>query len=258
MKPLDQYEQIAEKICDFIRTKTSEANSSGVVFGLSGGIDSAVTAFLCTRAIGKEKCLALILPHDDITPESETIDGIDIAKKLGISYKICNIASILKQFKAEITLDSDKLASGNLLARIRASVIYYHANIMNYLVVGTDDKSEYLIGYFTKYGDGASDILPIKNLYKTEVQMLGSYLKIPDKIINKIPGPHLWKNHNSQTELGMEYRIIDTILESYFDKNMNINSIITDLGISSQTVNKIIDLYKNSQHKRELQPSCNI
>ena len=108
----------------------------------------------------------------------------------------------------------DKLAHCEilLLARIRASVIYYHANAMNYLVVGTDDKSEYLIGYFTKYGDGASDILPIKNLYKTEVQKLGSYLKIPDKIVKKIPGPHLWKDHDSKTELGIEYTTIDTIL----------------------------------------------
>ena len=258
MKQLDQYEQIAEKICNFIRTKISETNSSGVVFGLSGGIDSTVVAFLCTRALGKEKCLALILPHDDITPESETIDAIEVAKKLGINYKICNIAPILKQFKSETALDSDKLATGNLLARIRASAIYYHANAMNYLVVGTDDKSEYLIGYFTKYGDGASDILPIKNLYKTEVQRLGSHLKIPNKIVKKIPGPHLWKDHNSQTELGIEYATIDIILESYFDKNMNVDSIITDFGLSHQTVNKIIDLYKNSQHKRELQPSCNI
>ena len=258
MKQLDQYEQIVEKICNFIRTKISETNSSGVIFGLSGGIDSAVVAFLCTRALGKKKCLALMLPHDDITPESETVDAIEVAKKLDISYKICNIAPILKQFKSETTLDSDKLATGNLLARIRASVIYYHANTMNYLVVGTDDKSEYLIGYFTKYGDGASDILPIKNLYKTEVQKLGSYLKIPDKIIKKIPGPHLWKDHNSQTELGIEYATIDIILESYFDKNMDIDSIITDHGIDRHVVNKVINLYKNSQHKRELQPSCDI
>ena len=258
MRQLDQYEQIAEKICNFIHVKISETNASGVVFGLSGGIDSAVIAFLCTRALGKEKCLALILPHEDITPEDETTDAIEMVKKLGIRYKICNVASVLKQFKSEMALDSDKLATGNLLARIRASVIYYHANTLNYLVAGTDDKSEYLIGYFTKYGDGASDILPIKNLYKTEVQKLGSHLNVPAKIVNKIPGPHLWKDHNSQTELGIEYTTIDTILESYFDKNMDIDSIITDLGIASKTVNKVIDLYKNSQHKRELQPSCDI
>ena len=110
MKQLDQCEQVAEKICDFIRTKISETNSSGVVFGLSGGIDSAVIAFLCTRALGKEKCLALILPHDDITPESETTDAIEVAKKLDINYKICNVAPILKQFKFEMALDS-KLAT---------------------------------------------------------------------------------------------------------------------------------------------------
>ena len=255
---LEQYGKVTEKICEFIHTKTLETNSSGVVFGLSGGIDSAVIAYLCTRALGKEKCLALILPHEDITPESETNDAIEIINKLNINYKICNIAPIMKQFQSETKLDSDKLALGNLLARIRASIIYYHANTMNYLVVGTDDKSEYLIGYFTKYGDGASDILPIKNLYKTEVQKLGSYLKIPDKIVKKIPGPHLWKDHDSKTELGIEYATIDTILENYLGKNMNVDSIITDLGISRQTVDKIINLYKNSQHKRELQPSCDI
>ena len=111
---LEQYEKITEKICEFIHTKTLETNSSGVVFGLSGGIDSAVTAYLCTRALGKEKCLALILPHEDITPESETNDAIEIINKININYKICNIAPIMKQFQSETKLDSDKLALGNL------------------------------------------------------------------------------------------------------------------------------------------------
>ena len=92
---LEQYEKITEKICEFIHTKTLETNSSGVVFGLSGGIDSAVTAYLCTRALGKEKCLALILPHEDITPESETNDAIEIINKININYKICNIRHCL-------------------------------------------------------------------------------------------------------------------------------------------------------------------
>ena len=254
----EQYGQITKKICNFLISKVSETNSKGIVFGLSGGIDSTVTAFLCKRALGSEKCLAILLPHTEITPDSETNDAIEMATDLGIPYKICNITSILQEYNTSIILNSDKLATGNLLARIRASIIYYHANSMNYLVAGTDDKSEYLIGYFTKYGDGASDILPIKNLYKTQVQHLGRYLGVPQKMVEKIPGPHLWKDHDSQTELGIKYDVIDMILENHFDKNMTPEDIVLKCGVAQKSVDKILSLYKQSQHKRELQPSCDI
>lgn len=254
----EQYDQITEKICKFLVSQVDTTNSKGIVFGLSGGIDSTVTAFLCKRALGAEKCLAILLPHTDITPDSETTDAVEVAKDLGIPYKICNITSILDQYKSDVDLNTDKLATGNLLARIRSSIIYYHSNAMNYLVAGTDDKSEYLIGYFTKYGDGASDILPIKNLYKTQVQELGKHLGVPSKLVDKIPGPHLWKDHDSQTELGITYDVIDMILQSHFDKNMTTEAIVSECGIEQESVNKILSLYKKSQHKRELQPSCDI
>ena len=153
-----------------------------MVFGLSGGIDSAVTGHLCRRAMG-DRCLAMIMPNLEFTPDSETDDGLAVATQLSIRHKVIPIDKIsnLVSF-GNATDDSPgdrpsrmKRAIGNLNARIRAVILYYEAQKNNYLVVGTDDKSEYLIGYFTKYGDGACDMLPLASLYKTRVLELGRF-----------------------------------------------------------------------------------
>ena len=139
------------------------------------------------------------------TPAEDSIHGIDIAQKLGIDYKEIPIDSILNEFLSVSQLEDNDLAIGNLKARIRMSLIYYYANQKNYLVTGTGNKSEILIGYFTKHGDGACDFEPIGDLYKTEVFELSRLLDVPTEIIDKPPRAGLWDNQSDEAEIGMSY-----------------------------------------------------
>lgn len=142
-----KYDKVVQKIVSFIRKKVREAGANGVVIGLSGGIDSALTAYLAARALPKEKILALVMPDTRITPKQDIDDARVLAKKLGVDYAIIDIAPIHRAFMKHIA-KRDKVAEGNLRARIRMAILYYYANLLNRLVIGTGDKSEYLLGYF--------------------------------------------------------------------------------------------------------------
>ncbi|RLI81584.1 NAD(+) synthase, partial [Archaeoglobales archaeon] len=163
-----EWEKVTDTICNFIERYIKESNADGVVVGLSGGVDSSTVAFLCVRALGKERVLGLVMPEVGITAEEDIRDAIDIAEILGIKYKTVEINEIVNLFKEKLG-EGGKLAEANLKPRIRMIINYYHANRMNRLVAGTGNKSELMIGYFTKYGDGGVDFLPIGDLYKTEV-----------------------------------------------------------------------------------------
>lgn len=201
---LEKYTRLIKDAQAFIKYTVEDASADGVIFGLSGGIDSAVVAHLCAKIYPKNS-LAVIMPNDDFTPSSETDDGLLVAKKLGIEYEVVPIKDISDSYEP----DDKKIIRGNLNARIRANILYMKAAQKNYLVCGTSDKSEFMIGYFTKYGDSASDFMPIVNLYKTEVQEMAKYLDVPQHIIEKKPGAHLYKNHNAFEELGLTYDTID-------------------------------------------------
>lgn len=242
-----QWAEVASGMEDFIRERVRGAGANGVVFGLSGGVDSAVVAHLCARALNKERCMALLMPNDSFTPSSETKDGILVATNLAIHYQIIPIQSISD---AATTHDTDRpeikrRATGNLNARIRAALLYYEAQKRQYLVVGTSDRSEYMMGYFTKYGDGACDMLPIVSLYKTQVQRLARFLQVPSHIIEKEPSPHLWNGHKSVDELGLRYDAIDAIL-------MNDHTTLEGLHIPPDKIEHIRHLVRTSEHKRHM------
>ena len=247
------YDLIQKKIGNFLKTELDERRSSGVVFGLSGGIDSAVIATLCAKFV-KEKSLALIMPNSKITPKSETEDAIKIVDAHAIEYKLIDIGFIHKEYSKY--LEPNPLAFGNLGARIRANILYYYANARNSLVLGSSDRSEFLIGYFTKFGDGASDLLPIVSLYKTQIREFAKALNISPEIITKPSGPHLWEGHTAETELGLTYEEIDSILHCMIDKNLAIDetSKITEIAISE--VDKVYRMYKKSEHKRTMATPC--
>ena len=149
------YNSISTRIQEGLKQKIEETNSNGVIFGLSGGIDSAVIAYLCNNAV-KEKTLAVIMPDSKVSPESETSDAIKIVDALGLDYKLLDINSIHKEFN--MVLEPEDRALGNLRARIRMNILYYYANLKNLVTLGSSDKSEFNIGYFTKFGDGAADV----------------------------------------------------------------------------------------------------
>jgi NAD+ synthase len=242
-----KYEDEINRIQNKIKKKILETNTEGVIFGLSGGIDSAVIAYLCNNAI-KDKTLAIIMPDSKISPESETNDAIQIVDKLGINYKLLDINLIHKEYSK--VLEPNDKALGNLRARIRMNILYYYGNAKNLLVLGSSDKSEFNIGYFTKFGDGAADVLPIASLYKTQIREMARHLDISNSIIEKKSSPHLWPNHEAEHEIGATYEEIDTILYSILELKFPIDEISKSTKISEEKVQKIYQLYKKSKHKR--------
>ena len=237
-----------DDIVEFVQNKVSEANANGLVVGLSGGIDSTLAAFLACEAVGKENVFGIVMPSTT-TPTEDKLHGTVIAQLLGINYKEIAIDSILNEFLSVTQLEEDKLSIGNLKARIRMSIIYFYANSKNYLVSGTGNKSEILIGYFTKHGDGACDIEPIGDLYKTDVYQLAKYLEIPQEIIDKPPRAGLWNNQTDEDEIGMTYELLDKILYRNLEKDIDAKSIADELDIEVDEVNNIINRVYRNKHK---------
>ena len=243
------YSKIADAIEKFLAEKIEKANAKGVILGLSGGIDSAVIAYICKRNL-KEKTLALIMPDTEITPKSETEDALKMIALTGIEYKLIDINPIVKEYS--MYLEPNAKSRGNLRARVRTNILYYYANAKNYLVLGSSDKSEHMIGYFTKHGDGASDITPIISLYKLQVRGIAKYLQVPSNIISKKSSPHLWKDHEAENELGISYEEIDSILYCLFEKKLSIEETEKITLIEKSKIQKIQELHSKSEHKRLL------
>jgi len=185
-----------------------QRHAKAVVIGLSGGIDSAVVAALCTKALGKKNVLALIMPEKR---DQHYKDALAYAKQLGIEYKVIDIAPIVKQFD-KVCKPANKKARANIRARVRMTLLYYYSNLLDRRVAGTSNRSELEIGYFTKWGDGAADFLPIAHLYKSQVNGLARELGVPEKIIRKKPTAGLWRGQSDEGELGISYAELDAAL----------------------------------------------
>ena len=240
------YASITETIEGFLSEQIEKNHVKGVILGLSGGIDSAVLAYICKRKL-KDKTLAIIMPDTSITP-TETEDALKMISLTRIEHKLIDIKPIINEYA--MYLEPNEKARGNLRARVRTNILYYYANIKNYLVLGSSDKSEHLIGYFTKFGDGASDLTPIISLYKLQVREIAKYLGVPDNVISKKSSPHLWKNHEAEEELGASYEEVDSILYCLFEKKLSIDETVKTTQIEKSIVEKIHELNINSEHKR--------
>jgi len=241
------YASITETIEKFLSEQIEKNHAKGIVLGLSGGIDSAVLAYLCKRKL-KEKTLAIVMPDTSITPKIETEDALKMIALTGIEYKLVDIKPIVNEYT--MYLEPNEKSRGNLRARVRTNILYYYANMKDYLVLGSSDKSEYQIGYFTKFGDGASDLTPIISLYKLQVREIAKYLGVPENIISKKSSPHLWKDHEAEEELGASYEEIDSILYCLFEKKLSIEETSNIAQIEKSVVEKIYELNINSEHKR--------
>ena len=247
---------ITNCITDFIRNEVTTANSQGIVLGLSGGLDSSVALYLATKALGNNKVLGLILPDKKVSQQSDIDDAIELSQKIGINYHVIDITEIKQKYIDILPLE--KIAIGNLTARLRMNLIYYYANIEHKLVLGTSDKSELMIGYFTKFGDGAADVLPLANIYKTEVREIAKYLNLPKKILLKKSTPSLWKDQSAEDEIGMEYEKIDTILKNLAEnisENTN-NKYLLKKGIDKNDILFIKHLLSKNKHKITLPKIC--
>ena len=243
------------EIIGFVRDTFANSRAKGIVVGLSGGIDSAVTAGICVKAIGPEKVTGLLLFEKKTIEGTDSRDAKELARKLEIETLEFPIDEVFNSFVANFPVKTkDRVTIGNLKARIRMTSLYFIANARNLLVAGTGDRSEDLIGYFTKYGDGGVDFLPIAHLYKTQVKSLGEYLGLLSQILNKPSSPNLWEGHKATDEIPLDYSILDLALVSLFDLKMQPKEAAMVLEIDEEKLEEILRLYNASAHKRTYPP----
>ena len=252
-KPID-------KITSFIKSKVDEAGADGVVVGLSGGVDSALSFTLAVKALGSDNVKTLVMPDQRVTPKEDVNDAIELSKSFGVQPHIIDISPIVDVYTSSIPVheETDTMPVGNLRARIRMTLLYYYANKYNLLVLGTGDRSEILIGYFTKYGDGGVDILPIGALYKSQVRKTAEIMGVPKKIAYKPSSPRLVPGHLAEKELGITYDIVDAVLHLYFDRKLSKENVCSVDGIECNHVDRIIARYNATHHKRTIPPSPSI
>lgn len=263
---------IIRSVTQFIKSEIKARESEGVIVGMSGGVDSSVATLLAVKALGAEKVFGLILPDSSVTPKKDTEDAEKFAKKLGIKYKVIELGKIKNQFLRR--LPKSKMAKANFLVRLRMSILYYYAALTNSLVLGTGDKSELRLGYFTKYGDAAVDLMPIGDLYKTEVRELAEFMQIPLKISRKKSSARLWKGQTTEGEIGLAYEKIDSILMTIDRlqrgrkissmRQQSLRDVISKItrrdkhGYSLAEVKRVLEMIEKNGHKLNPPPICRI
>ncbi|MHA1769246.1 MAG: NAD+ synthase [Candidatus Thorarchaeota archaeon] len=247
---LTDLEEAKTRIVDFISDYVRTAKAKGVVMGLSGGIDSALVCSLAVEALGPERVLVEFLPVRAEDDAKNLADARNLADRLGVEAELFELEPVIKAFEP---LGLDRVSRGNLAARMRMAVCYARANQRGMLVIGTGNKTEILTGYFTKYGDGGVDLLPIANLYKVNVQQLSEYMGIPRAIIEKPPSAGLWEGQTDEGELGVLYDEIDKMLYLRFERGVDWNGL-EEMGFDKAKVDRVRSLYLRSQHKREPLP----
>ena len=246
----DDYEKPRKIIVDFIRDYVSKAGVKGVILGLSGGIDSSLVAGLACEALGHQKVRGIMLPVDADKDAQNVTDARELAESLQIKHELFELKEAIAAYDS---LSLEKVALGNLAARLRMVTWYARANQENLLVIGTGNKTELMIGYFTKYGDGGTDFLPIGDLYKDNVWSLSRHIGIPEKIVKKAPSAGLWKGQTDEGEIGISYAELDSILFLHLERGMNEKEIV-EFGIEEAKVQKVFRMMRSSQHKREPLP----
>jgi len=247
------FSEIETRIIRFIKEYVSNSQSTGIVLGLSGGIDSATTAALCSKAIGSQNVLALLLPEEETKKQEDINDAKDVAKQFNIETQTVDISPALERIYTTIPVydQKDQICKGNIKARTRMIFLYYYANKFNKIVCGSSDKSETLMGYFTKWGDGAADIAPIMDLYKTQVRKLAINLGISERIALKPATPALWPNQSAEDEMGIKYETLDLILYG-LERFMAINKIANQLNVDQSIVEAVKKRWLANEHKRQL------
>jgi NAD+ synthase len=247
------FSEAEKRICRFIKEYVENAGAKGIVLGLSGGIDSGTIAALSSRAIGGNKVLGLMLPEEENFSQKDIDDAKVVAEKFGLQTQICDLSNVLGYLYKGIPVfdPKDRLCKGNLKARTRMIYLYYYANKFSRIVCGSSDKSETMMGYFTKWGDAATDITPIMDLYKTQVRKLAIHLGIPQELALKPSTPALWPAQLAETELGIKYETLDLILYG-LEKFMKTDEIADQLNIQKSIINAVKSRWLANEHKRRM------
>ena len=258
----DELETTHDHVTEFIRDTVDAAGAEGAVLGLSGGIDSTLTAYLAVEALGEDGLKGLVLPSEANTDENMG-DAERVAEELGIEYEVIEIQPIVDAFldaHPDVTEDNAteepyRTAAGNVSVRTRGILNYFVANVENRIVLGTGNRSETLTGYFTKYGDQAVDCNPIGNLYKQQVRQLAARAGVPDDLVAKEPSAEMWVGQTDEEEMGVDYDTLDAILALRVDGPLSTSAAVRHLGVSEREVEAVVDLVEGSAHKREMPPA---
>lgn len=247
------FSETQKRICRFIKEYVENAGAKGIVLGLSGGIDSGTIAALSSLAIGGENVLGLMLPEKENFNQKDIDDARVVAEQFHLETQVCDMSEVLSSFYGDIPVfeQSDRLCKGNVKARTRMVYLYYYANKLNRIVCGSSDKSETMMGYFTKWGDAAADIAPIMDLYKTQVRKLAIHLGIPKELALKPSTPALWPNQLAELELGIKYETLDLILYG-LERFMTPEELADQLSIEKVIVDKVKSRWLANEHKRRM------
>ncbi len=243
-------------IAEFIRAQLAQAGFGKVLLGLSGGIDSALVAYLAAEAIGPQNVLAILMPYKTSSPASRG-DAETIVDDLGLPSELVDISPIVDGYFDESRAGAAPLRRGNFMARARMMVLYDHSVTWGGLVIGTGNKTEALIGYSTLWGDSASAFNPIGDLYKSQVRQLSAAVGVPDAVIAKAPSADLWPGQTDEDEVGFSYAEVDRILFRLVDRRLSLDEVVAD-GFERELVERVDRMVAGSEFKRQVPPIAKI
>ena len=250
MNKLDlNLKEVHNELVEFLRENFKKAGFSKAVLGLSGGIDSALVAYLLRDALGKENVLAIMMPYKSSNPDSLNHAKL-VIEDLGINSKTIEITDMIDAyFKNE--KEATSLRMGNKMARERMSILFDYSSKENALVIGTSNKTEIYLGYSTQFGDSACALNPIGDLYKTNIWDLSRYLKIPNELIEKKPSADLWEGQTDEQEMGLTYKEADQVLYRMLEENKTVKEILAE-GFNKDLVDNILKRMNRSEYKRRM------
>jgi len=244
-----------ERITSFIADVVDGAGADGAVLGLSGGIDSTLTAHLAVEALGEDGLHGITMPAEVNDPDVMS-DAERVAHDLGIAYDVVEIQPIAEEFFAAFPeAADDRTAAGNVYVRTRAVVNYLVANAEDRVVLGTGNRAEAMTGYFTKYGDQAVDCNPIGNLYKQQVRQLAAHVGVPRDLVMQEPTAGMWEGQTDAAEMGLDYDTVDAILAVHVDGGLSRSATVRELDVPAEAVDRVVELYEASAHKRSMPPA---
>ena len=250
MNKLDlNLKEVHNELVEFLRENFKKAGFSKAVLGLSGGIDSALVAYLLRDALGKENVLAIMMPYKSSNPDSLNHAKL-VVENLKINSKTIEITDMIDAyFKNE--KEATSLRMGNKMARERMSILFDYSSKENALVVGTSNKTEIYLGYSTQFGDSACALNPIGDLYKTNIWDLSRYLKIPNELIEKKPSADLWEGQTDEQEMGLTYKEADQVLYRMLEENKTVEEVLAE-GFNKDLVDNIVRRMNRSEYKRRM------
>ena len=250
MNKLDlNLKEVHNELVEFLRESFKKAGFSKAVLGLSGGIDSALVAYLLRDALGKENVLAIMMPYKSSNPDSLNHAKL-VVEDLGINSKTIEITEMIDAyFKNE--KEASSLRMGNKMARERMSILFDYSSKENALVVGTSNKTEIYLGYSTQFGDAACALNPVGDLYKTNIWDLSRYLKIPNELIEKKPSADLWEGQTDEQEMGLTYKEADQVMYRLLEENKTVEEVLAE-GFNKDLVDNIVRRMNRSEYKRRM------